>query len=205
MTFVVFATTLFRSSHSTHRAGPRRGTHHRRVAVDRVHVALCADPAPLGSFADMFSQNAAHRAQHATDLGVATRVCRLATQWRLVWVARPFFLNDRRRRPGCVRARHAWLSPHERVAHALAGRVRPISYVRIRGPPAARLCAVNVTELAPAHATPTAGHSTRSSSSSARRSAQSSMASTLGVRGSRRRFLPVRSFCRSCRAWTSAA
>jgi len=97
----------------------------------------------------MFSQNAAHRAQHATDLGVATRVCRLATQWRLVWVARPFFLNDRRRRPGCVRARHAWLSPHERVAHALAGRVRPISYVRIRGPPAARLCAVNVTELAP--------------------------------------------------------
>ena len=71
-------------------------------------------------------------------------------------------------------------------------------------PPAARLCAVNVTELAPAHATPIAGHSTRSSSSSARRSAQSSMASTLGVRGSRRRFLPVRSFCRSCRAWTSA-
>jgi len=97
----------------------------------------------------MFSQNAAHRAQHATDLGVATRACRLATQWRLVWVARPFFLNDRRRRPGCARARHTWLSLHERVAHVLAGRVRPISYVRIRGPPAARLCAVNVTELAP--------------------------------------------------------
>ena len=59
------------------------------------------------------------------------------------------FLTTAARRPGCVRARHAWLSPHERVAHALAGRVRPISYVRIRGPPAARLCAVNVTELAP--------------------------------------------------------
>jgi len=205
MTFVVFATTLFRSSHSTHRAGPRRGTHHRRVAVDRVHVALCADPAPLGSFADMSAR---------------TRLIALSMLPTSEWRRAPAAWQPNGDLFGWRGLSFLTTAAVALVAFALAtpGFTRtsalhmpwPVEFAQFRmfgfG---VRLLHGFVQSmwlsLRPARATATAGRSTCSSSSSGRRSAQSSMASTLGVRGSRRRFLPVRSFCRSCRAWTSAA